>query len=232
MILDIVGGGVQLRRAQLAFFAGLRRASAQVRHSRRACCWPTLCVAGAAALRFAIEDDLGCRAAEAKSAIIASSDSLLGKLRVAFGRFGGRATRSAPNLGVDFSPGRRRARRTSTATLRLRQDKSLKRVGRLRSLKEGGYDMQAMHVARLQQSAGASRSLTLALQGGPLWRSAFGLVLTWSTLVWKAATDVAFQKIIDVPRLGGLAAPGIQHLLRNWGKSRAPSGPPACPWLA
>ena len=59
--------------------------------------------AGAAALRLAIEGDLDGKVAETKSAIIAGSDSLLSKLRVAFGRFGGQATKSASNLGVVFS---------------------------------------------------------------------------------------------------------------------------------
>ncbi len=57
---------------------------------------------GAAELRLAIEMDLGCKVAESKSVLVATTDTLLEKLKIAFGRFAGQASKSAANLGVDF----------------------------------------------------------------------------------------------------------------------------------
>ncbi len=73
-----------------------------------------------------------------KSTLVASSDKLLEKLRVSFGRFGGLAAKSAPNLGVDFFAGRRRARKANTRTFKGRQVKLLRRCRRLLRLKRAG----------------------------------------------------------------------------------------------
>ena len=67
---------------------------------------------GAASLHKVIEEDLECAVAGHKSVLIASSDRLLKRLSSAFGRHRGQALKSAPNLGVDFFAGRRRARKT------------------------------------------------------------------------------------------------------------------------
>jgi hypothetical protein len=108
---------------------------------------------GAASLRMAIENDLRCEVAAHKSVLVASSDKLLEKLRASFGRFGGQASQSAPNLGVDFFAGRRRARKSSTRTLRGRQAKLLKRCRRLHRLKRAGYNMRELFVTGLQQAS-------------------------------------------------------------------------------
>ena len=208
--------------------------------------------AGAASLQTSIEVDLKCEVAAHKSVLVASSDKLLQKLRAAFGRFGGQASQSAPNLGVDYFAGRRRARKSSTRTLRGRQAKLLKRCRRLHSLKRAGYNMRELFVTGLQQAslygaevngldskelkaarasfltlvgsqaASASTALTLAVTGDPLWRQALGPALTWSTIVWKSATSKAFQAVVDIPRLGQMAAPALQRLPGRRGESRAP----------
>ena len=190
-------------------------------------------------LRLAIEEGLECQVAGHKSTLLASSDRLLHKLRIAFGRFAGSAQRSASNLGVDFFLGRRRACRTSSVALRARHGKFLKRFRRLHALKRQGYDMRQMFVTGLQQfstygaevvgfdhkqlqkaraaylqlvgspARSSSSALALAVLGDPLWRQALGPALTWATISWKAATSPAYQGYIDVPRLGQLAAPVI-----------------------
>ncbi len=156
--------------------------------------------AGAGSLRTSIEVDLRCEVAAPKSVLVASSDKLLQKLRAAFGRVGGQASQSAPNLGVDYYAGRRRARKTSTRTLQGRTRKLLKRCRRLHSLRKSGYNMRELFVTGLQQASlfgaevtgldprelktaragylalvgstatSASAALSLALAGDPLWR--------------------------------------------------------------
>jgi hypothetical protein len=90
--------------------------------------------AGAAQLWQTISADLDSAVAKHKSVLLASSDSLLDKLKLAFGRYAGSAQSAASNLGVDFAAGRRRAARSSTKTLRTRQARFLKRCRRLRAL--------------------------------------------------------------------------------------------------
>ena len=109
--------------------------------------------AGAAALRTAVEEELGCSVANHKSAIIASSTSLLNKCKKAFGRFAGTAAESAVNLGVDTFAGKKRALRRSTPTLQKRRRKLLRRVRRLQMVKKAGYDMRELHITGLQQYA-------------------------------------------------------------------------------
>ncbi len=109
--------------------------------------------AGAASLQNAIETELHCEVATHKSVLVASSDKLLQKLRAAFGRYGGQASQSAPNLGVDYYAGRRRARRTSTQTLKSRTRKLLKRCRRLHSLRKAGHNMRDLFVTGLQQAS-------------------------------------------------------------------------------
>ena len=72
---------------------------------------------GAASLHRVIEEDLECAAAGHKSVIIVSRDRLLRRLQTAFGVFSGQALQSAPDLGVDFFAGRRRARKSRTRPL-------------------------------------------------------------------------------------------------------------------
>ena len=188
--------------------------------------------AGAAALQIAIEHDLGCRVAEHKSVLVASSAHLLQKLRTSFGKFSGSREISAPNLGVDFFAGRRRAHRKSTGMLRKREGAFLRRARRLRALKQSGYDMYKLYVTGLQAysfygadvvgldpaqlkrarasylglegSPARSRSAAVALvaAGDPLWRQGLGPMLTWSSIIWKAATSRSFQAFADLPRLG------------------------------
>ncbi len=209
---------------------------------------------GAAKLKQAIEEELRCEVAAHKSVLVASNDTLLGKLRVSFGRFGGLAAKAAPNLGVDFFAGRRRARKTSTRTLQGRRRKLLKRCRRLYKLKKAGYNMRELFMTGLQQAAlygaevtgldekelksaradyvrlvgshakSASTAITMEVSGDPLWRQALGPALTWSAIVWKSATSRAFQTVVDVPRLGHLAAPAIQRLPKNWGGVKGPLG--------
>ena len=109
--------------------------------------------AGAAALRAAVENELGCSVANHKSAIIASSTSLLNKCRPAFGRFAGAAAEAATNLGVDIFAGKKRAHRRNTPTLQKRKRKLLRRVRRLQMVKRAGYDMRQLYVTGLQQYA-------------------------------------------------------------------------------
>jgi hypothetical protein len=59
--------------------------------------------AGAAALQDCITHELGCKVALHKSALVASSDIVLQRLKRAFGTFAGVAKSSAPNLGIVFS---------------------------------------------------------------------------------------------------------------------------------
>ena len=109
--------------------------------------------AGAAALHMTIDSEFACTVAQHKSALIASSDTLLVSLRKAFGRFAGDAKSSAPNLGVDFFAGRRRAHKKSVNTLRSREGKFLKRCRRLRTLRRSGYDMRELFITGLQSSS-------------------------------------------------------------------------------
>ena len=210
--------------------------------------------AGAATLQQAIQDELRCKVATHKSVLIASNGKLLQKLRAAFGRFGGQASRSASNLGVDYYAGRRQARRMSTKTLQGRTKKLLRRCRRLHSLKKAGYDMKSLFITGLQQASlygaevtglnpkelhsarasylqlvgpaapSTSSAITLAITGDPLWRQGLGPVITWSTIVWKSAVSQAFQALVDIPRLGQMAAPAIKRLPQTWGGVRGPLG--------
>ena len=84
---------------------------------------------------------------------------------------------------------------------------------------------QATYLGLVGASArSASVSLSLLALGDPLWRQAVAPLLTWSSICWKAANDRAFQSTIDLPRLGGLAGPVIQHLPSSWGAVRGPLG--------
>ena len=70
----------------------------------------------------------------------------------------------------------------------------------------------------------ASTNLALLALGDPLWRQALAPLLTWSSICWKTTNDKAFQATIDLPRLGSLAGPVIQHLPTSWGSVRGPLG--------
>ena len=92
-----------------------------------------------------------------------------------------------------------------------------------------GLDAQELKSARANfvklvgsQAASASSAITLEVAGDPLWRQALGPAITWSTIVWKSATSREFQAVMDIPRLGQLAAPAIQRLPRNWGGVKGP----------
>ena len=91
--------------------------------------------AAAASLWTIVESDLDSRVAEHKSILLASNDRLLGKLQRAFGKHAGAPQKAAPNLGIDFSVGRRRAAKASTRAIRTRQLKFKRRCRRLMSLK-------------------------------------------------------------------------------------------------
>lgn len=106
--------------------------------------------AGAAALHDTTTRELKCSVAVHKSALVASSDRLLHRLRKAFGSYGGDATASAPNLGVDYFAGRRRAHKKCITVLRKREDRFLKRARRLRALRRSGYDMRQLFITGLQ----------------------------------------------------------------------------------
>jgi hypothetical protein len=210
--------------------------------------------ASAAALQVSIDDELGCQVAQHKSALIASSDKLLHDLKRAFGRFAGEAKLSAPNLGVDFFAGRRRAHRKSVTLLRAREGKFLHRCRRLGALRRGGYNMRELFITGLQSFShygtevvgmdvkqlqkaranylslvgatckSAKTNLSLAALGDPLWRQALGPALTWSTLVWKATTHANYRDVVTVPELGRLAGPIMLKLPRTWGEVRGPVG--------
>ncbi len=210
--------------------------------------------AAAASLWTTINTDLDASVAEHKSVILASSDSLLDKLRFAFGKHGGVAVAAASNLGVDLAAGRRRASRPSTRTIRKRQSSFIKRCRRLRALKRAGLNMRTVFVTGLQAFShygaevvgldtaqlrtahanylglvgssvkSASTNLALLALGDPLWRQALAPALTWSSICWKAANDRAFQANMDLPRLGALAGPVVERLPTSWGSVRGPLG--------
>lgn len=104
----------------------------------------------AASLWHLVEEDLDSKVAEHKSALLASSDQLLMKLKRAFGKHAGAALQAAPNLGIDFSVGRRRASRPTTKVIRTRQHKFLKRCRRLRALQRAGMNMKEVFMTGLQ----------------------------------------------------------------------------------
>ncbi len=106
--------------------------------------------AAAASLWSLVEADLDAHVAEHKSVILASSNSLLIKLKRAFGKHAGAPLQSAPNLGIDFAVGRRRAARASTRVLKRRQLKFKRRCRRLLSLKRAGMNMREVFVTGLQ----------------------------------------------------------------------------------
>ena len=106
--------------------------------------------AGAAALHDAIDHELECKVAMHKSALIASSDAVLARLKKAFGKYAGSARMYAPNLGVDFFAGRRRAHKKSVLTFRSREGRFLKRCRRLRTLRRSGYNMKELFITGLQ----------------------------------------------------------------------------------
>ena len=89
--------------------------------------------AGAADLKVTIEADLGCKVAEHKSILVASSDRLLKRLGEAFGKYRGKTAESGANLGVDYAPGLRRALKKSLTLLRKRAGGFSKRLRRLRA---------------------------------------------------------------------------------------------------
>ena len=190
---------------------------------------------GAATLRSTIENELGCKIADHKSAIIASSDSLLQKCKRAFGRYAGATEESAVNLGVDVYAGRRRARRTSKRALAKRAVKFKRRIRRLQMLKKAGANMRELYTTGLQQyalygaevlgldaaelktaqgqylklvgspSKSSSTALSLTILGNPLWRQALGPFITYSLVIWKSVSSKSFQAFIDLPRLGQAA---------------------------
>ena len=210
--------------------------------------------AAAASLHDVIDRELRCTVAQHKSALIASSDPLLERLKKAFGRFGGEAKSSAPNLGVDFFAGRRRALKKSVVVLRKREDRFLKRARRLQTLRRSGYDMRELFITGLQsfshygsevigldtrqlqrararymelvgtKAPSAKANLTLAVMGDPLWRQGLGPALTWATIVWKATTSTDYASVISVPELGRLAGPVMVKAPRTWGAVRGPLG--------
>ena len=121
-------------------------------------------------------------------------------------------------------------------------------------MKRAGYDTKAMYQAGLQQysnfggevvgldpqqllaeqrqfvalagspASSASSTMTLAMEGSPLWRQALGPLLTWSTVCWKAAVDGGFQLFVDLPRLHQLAGRVLACLPTRWGDVRGPLG--------
>jgi hypothetical protein len=189
-----------------------------------------------------------------KSALIASCDDVLRRLKRAFGRFAGESKSSAPNVGIDFFVGRRRALRKSVGLIKTREIKFGRRVRRLRALRTGGYNMRELYITGLQSYAhygadvvgldamqlkkaranymglvgatvrSSKTSLTLAAMGDPLWRQALGPALTWATLVWRATTSSDFQKVVTVPELGRLAGPILVKAPFTWGEVRGPLG--------
>ena len=197
---------------------------------------------------------MGCKVAQHKSIIVASSDRLLKKLGGAFGKFAGTVAQSGSNLGVDYAPGRRRAHKKSLNVLRKRAGGFTRRMRRLGVLRRKGYDMQKLYVTGLQAYAfygaevvglGAkqlktaqanylslvgsparsrSASVALAVAGDPLWRQGLGPVLTWASTIWKATTSASFQAFVSLPQLGALARPVVQALPRTWGGVRRPLG--------
>ncbi len=80
-------------------------------------------------------EDLGCRIARGKTRVVASSDEVGRRIsRAISGCVGGEMATAAPNLGVDFAAGRRRAAhgRSNTRAQRLR--KGFRRRKRLKRL--------------------------------------------------------------------------------------------------
>ncbi len=210
--------------------------------------------AGAASLWRITNDDLDASVAQHKSVLLASSDSLLDRLKLAFGKHGGVAKAAASNLGVDLFTGRRRASRASTRTIRTRESRFLKRCRRLRALKRAGLNMRTVFVTGLQafshygaevvgldtaqmrtahsNSLGlvgssvksSSTNLALLALGDPLWRQALAPALTWASICWKAANVRAFQANVNLPKLGALAGPVVERLPSSWGAVRGPLG--------
>ena len=94
-----------------------------------------------------------------------------------------------------------------------------------------GLDPKELKQSRAQYLAlagsperSSSTALSLAALGDPLWRQALGPVITYSSVVWKAATSSSFRLFIDLPRLGALAAPVITALPSTWGAVSGPFG--------
>ena len=94
-----------------------------------------------------------------------------------------------------------------------------------------GLDPPELKVARSRylslagsQSKSSSTALSLLILGDPFWRQALGPFITYSAVVWKAATNQAFQQFIDLPRLGALAGPVIRRLSQTWGGVSGPLG--------
>ena len=66
-------------------------------------------VAAGNGLLTVIEEDIEVSVAPGKSAVVASNNALAAPIRLQFGDFGGDATVSTANLGIDYTAGRRRA---------------------------------------------------------------------------------------------------------------------------
>ena len=72
-------------------------------------------------LAKAIRDDLGSEVAIPKAAVVASSDRLAAGIRKRLGTLGGKLTKVAANLGIDFHPGRARSHIKGAMLLRTRR---------------------------------------------------------------------------------------------------------------
>ena len=114
-------------------------------------------VPATASLIHAVEEEMGSQVALDKAAALASSPSLAKQLRQALGKYAGtKCSVTAPNLGVDFAPGRARRllvagkskRAGRVADLKRRKQRFLqvrKRVGRRAQI--GRFFLQGAHPA-------------------------------------------------------------------------------------
>ena len=169
-----------------------------------------------------VEEELSCKVSIPKAELVASTSSLLRKLRARFGEYCGSSDRSAPHLGIDYSAGAPRSLFTRKSVRRQRLDKAGKRTRRIKRLKFTGktgklfttgvrpaadfgsqvFGMSEPELKKLQttflacvgsSAGGRSRTLSLLLFNDPCWRSAGGPITQWAKEVWAATSRVPIE---------------------------------------
>jgi hypothetical protein len=73
-------------------------------------------------------------------------------------------------------------------------------------------------------SQARQKHLSLCLLTDPLWRQAFGPILVWASIVWKAATARELFDIWPMPWLGQEAGKIVTSLPSTWAAVRGPLG--------
>ena len=181
-----------------------------------------LLVAAAIDLNRLIHEELRCKVALEKSVVISSSDGLANRLASRLTCVGATPAKSAVNLGVDFTCGRKRSAHAVSGARKGRMTKALARRQRLRSLRQtiGGKKTAKVAASGVLKAAdygaavnGVSDSELLNLQRVGLAGATPNASGRSRTALLAINGDVTWQ---------ANAAPLLQWLRMSWRAKQAP----------